>query len=183
MGQQLCFGEPRTDIFTIPEQELYRFDPMETDVEKMLTNAYESYSSAMLVDGIRSKCERLFENYCETREDIEWVYKNGDKGQQYFSIVYLDGLNKQWLFYPDYIVKKKNGEVWIIETKGGEIGNKSKNRDIQVKNKFEAFKNYATKKGLKWGFVRDKNDKLKINSTVYSDSLSTEDWKPLKDIF
>ena len=149
----------------------------------MLTNAYQSYSSAMVVEGIRSKCERLFENYCETRDDIEWVYKNGDTGQQYFSIVYFDGLQKQWLFYPDYIIKKKNGEVWIIETKGGEIGNTSKNIDIQVENKFEAFKSYAAKKDLKWGFVRDKNEKLKINNTVYSDSLSTEEWKPLKELF
>lgn len=175
--------EPKTVTFKIPEQELYRFDPNETDVEEMLTNAYQSYSSAMVVEGIRSKCERLFENYCETRDDIEWVYKNGDKGQQYFSIVYFDGLRKQYLFYPDYIVKKKNGEVWIIETKGGEINNKSKNIDIQVENKFEAFKNYANKKDLKWGFVRDKNEKLKINNTIYSDSLSMDEWKPLREIF
>lgn len=181
--QQALIIEPKTATFTIPEQELYRFDPTETDVEEMLTNAYQSYSSAMVVEGIRSKCERLFENYCETRDDIEWVYKNGDTGQQYFSIVYLDGLHKQWLFYPDYIVKKKDGEIWIIETKGGEIGNRSKNIDIQVENKFEAFKQYAIKKNLKWGFVRDKNEKLKINNTVYSDSLSTGEWKPLKDIF
>lgn len=184
LGQkQTIVFEPKTATFTIPEQELYRFDPTETDVEEMLTNAYQSYSSAMVVEGIRSKCERLFENYCETKDDIEWIYKNGDTGQQYFSIVYFDGLQKQWLFYPDYIVKKKNGEVWIIETKGGEIGNTSKNIDIQVENKFEAFKSYAAKKDLKWGFVRDKNEKLKINNTVYSDSLSTEEWKPLKELF
>lgn len=181
--QQALIIEPKTATFTIPEQELYRFDPTETDVEEMITNAYESYSSAMVVEGIRSKCERLFENYCETRDDIEWVYKNGDTRQQYFSIVYLDRLHKQWLFYPDYIVKKKNGEIWIIETKGGEINNRSKNIDIQVGNKFEAFKQYAMKKNLKWGFVRDKNEKLKINNTIYSDSLSTGEWKPLKDIF
>ncbi len=181
--QQLAFGAPKTATFTIPEQELYRFDPTETDVEEMLSNAYKDYSSAMVVEGIRSKCERLFENYCEERDDIDWVYKNGDTGQQYFSIVYLDGLRKQWLFYPDYIVKKKNGEVWIIETKGGEIGNKSKNIDIQIKNKFAAFKEYAAKKNLKWGFVRDKNEKLKINNTVYSDSLSTDGWRPLRQVF
>ena len=181
--QQTIVFEPKTATFTIPEQELYRFDPTEIDVEEMLTNAYQSYSSAMVVEGIRSKCERLFENYCETRDDIEWVYKNSDTGQQYFSIVYFDGLQKQWLFYSDYIVKKRNGEVWIIETKGGEIGNTSKNIDIQVENKFEAFKSYAAKKDLKWGFVRDKNEKLKINNTVYSDSLSTEEWKPLKELF
>lgn len=183
LAQQLSFGEPKTTTFTIPEQELYRFDPAETDVEGMLSNAYEAYSSAMVVEGIRSKCERLFENYCEEREDIDWVYKNGDSGQQYFSIVYLDGLRKQWLFYPDYIVKKKNGDVWIIETKGGEIGNMSKNIDIQVENKFAAFKEYAWKKDLKWGFVRDKNEKLKINYTVYSDSLSTDAWRPLREVF
>lgn len=132
---------------------------------------------------IRSKSERLFERYCEGRDDIEWVYKNGDTGQQYFSIVYLDTLRKQWLFYPDYIVKKKNGEVWIIETKGGEIGRISKNRDIQVENKFAAFKEYAAEKSLKWGFVRDKNDKLYLNNTEYTDNMQTEHWKPLKEVF
>ena len=62
----------------------------------------------------------LFVQYCETRDDIEWVYKNGDKGQQYFSIVYVDGIQHQWLFYVDYIVMKKDRTVWVIETKGGE---------------------------------------------------------------
>ncbi len=183
LARQVAFTEPKTAIFTIPEQEFYRFDPAEADVEEMQSNAYQGYSSAMVVEGTRSKCERLFENYCEERGDVEWVYKNGDTGQQYFSIAYWDGLGKQWLFYPDYIVKKKSGEVWIIETKGGESGNKSKNVDIQTGNKFAAFKAYAAKKGLHWGFVRDKNEKLKINNTVYSDSLGTDAWRPLREIF
>lgn len=182
MWKQISVVEPKKAIFKIPEQELYRFDPTETYVKEISSNAYKGYSSDILVEGIRSKCERLFENYCETRDDIDWVYKNGDTGQQYFSIVYVV-CNKQYLFYPDYIIKKKNGEVWIIETKGGEIGNKSKNIDIQVVNKFEAFKQYAMDKNLKWGFVRDKNEKLKINNTIYSDSMSTDNWKPLEDVF
>jgi len=169
--------------FTIPEQELYRYDPTETDVEEMLSSAYKDYSSAMIVEGIRSKSERLFERYCEQQTDIEWVYKNGDTGQQYFSVVYIDSLQKQWLFYPDYIVKKTNGDVWIIETKGGESGGKSKNIDIQVENKFASFKEYAEKKNLKWGFVRDKNDKLYINNTEYTDNMQNENWIPLKELF
>ena len=68
----------------------------------------------------------LFEKHCEKREDIDWVYKNGDSGQQYFSIVYIDAMQHQWLFYADYIVKKKDGTVWIIETKGGESRGKDK---------------------------------------------------------
>ncbi|MBP2636807.1 MAG: helicase [Firmicutes bacterium] len=175
--------ELKTSTFTIPEQELYRYDPSETDIDEFLSNAYKDYSSAMVVEGIRSKSERLFERHCEERDDIDWVYKNGDTGQQYFSVVYVDALAKQWLFYPDYIVKKKNGEVWIIETKGGEIGNQSKNIDRQVENKFVAFKRYAEEKNLHWGFVRDKNEMLKINNTEYSDDMKNEHWKPLKSIF
>ena len=166
------------------EKEPYRYDSTEPDVEAILSNAYKDYSSAMIVEGIRSKCERLFERFCEEhKDDFEWVYKNGDTGQQYFSVVYVDSLQKQWLFYPDYIVKKTNGEVWIIETKGGEVGKKSKNIDIQVENKFASFKVYAENKGLRWGFVRDKNEKLYINNTVYTDNMQTEHWKPLKSNF
>jgi len=180
--QSLVFA-PKTATFRIPEQELYRYDSTETDVEEFISNAYKDYSSAMIVEGIRSKSERLFERYCEEQEDIEWVYKNGDTGQQYFSVCYMGVMNKQWLFYPDYIVKKTNGDIWIIETKGGEIGNQSKNIDNQVENKFASFKQYAEKHGIKWGFVRDKNDKLYINNSEYTDNMATEHWKPLKDNF
>ena len=180
--QGMAFA-PKTATFRIPEQELYRYDSTETDVEELISNAYKDYSSAMIVEGIRSKCERLFERYCEEQDNIEWVYKNGDTGQQYFSVCYMGTLGKQWLFYPDYIVKKTNGEVWIIETKGGEIGNMSKNIDDQVENKFASFKEYAEKHGIKWGFVRDKNDKLYINNSEYTDNMTTEHWKPLKNNF
>lgn len=138
----------------------------------------------MTVDGLRSTSERLFEIHCEDRDDIEWIYKNGDTGQQYMSIVYLQGMSAQLLFYPDYIVKKKNGEVWIIETKGGgEQKGRSKNIDSMVENKFLAFKEYAEKHNINWGFVRDKNSRLFINNTVYKDDLSYDAWRPLKEVF
>lgn len=175
---------PKTSEFKIPEQDLIRYDSSETDVVEILSNAYQEYPSSALVDGIRSLPERLFERYCESNPSVDWVYKNGDKGQQYFSIVYMDGFYKQWLFYPDYIVKLKNGDIWIIETKGGEQKNgQSKNIDIQVKNKFEAFKEYAKNKNIKWGFVRDKNEALKINNTEYEDSMKSEHWKSISTAF
>ena len=46
-----------------------------------------------------------------------------------------------------------------------------------------SFKVYAENKGLRWGFVRDKNEKLYINNTVYTDNMQTEHWKPLKSNF
>ena len=38
---------------------------------------------------------------------------------------------------------KKDGTVWVIETKGGESKGKDKNIDPQIENKFNAFKSYA----------------------------------------
>ena len=174
---------PKTSEFKIPLEELYRYDALEDDVEEILSNAYEKYDTGMIVEGIRSKCERLFEYYCEDDDNVDWVYKNGDKGQQYFSIVYTTAFNRQQLFYPDYIVKLKNGDAWIVETKGGELNGNDKNIDKQVENKFNAFKNYAEANKINWAFIRDKNDKLKFNNTEYYANLSNENWKPIKELF
>ena len=125
----------------------------------------------------------LFEQHCEGRDDIEWVYKNGDTGQQYFSIVYVDGIQKQWLFYADYIVMKRDGTIWIIETKGGETKGKNKNIDDQIENKFNAFKAYASGKELRWGFVRDKDNQLYINNTEFVIDMADEHWVPLAEKF
>lgn len=114
---------------------------------------------------------------------IEWVYKNGDTGQQYFSIVYIDALQHQWLFYADCIVMKKDGTVWIIETKGGESHGQDKNIDKQTENKFNAFKIYAAEKCLHWGFVCDKDNQLYINNASFALDMADENWRPLETIF
>lgn len=108
--------------------------------------------------------------------------KNGDAGQQYLSIVYVNGIRKQWLFYPDYIIKTKDNNVWIIETKGGMEADHSKNIDCQAENKFNAFKSYAERYKLHWGFVRDIDEELYINNTVYTEDMHGENWVPLKNI-
>lgn len=175
--------EPKIVPFKIPTEDKFRYDPTETDVEEYLSNVYEKYTTQMTVSGLRSNSEILFEQYCEDSNDVEWVYKNGDTGQQYLSIVYLQGFEKQFLFYPDYIVKKKSGDIWIIETKGGEYKGKSKNIDDMTEHKFNAFKKYAEDNKINWGFVRDKNNRLYINNTKYVEELSNENWKPLREVF
>ena len=172
----------KTATFKIPEQDFFRYDPGVKREVEYISNAYKDYTSGFNTSIVRSLSEQLFEQYCETHSAIDWVYKNGDTGQQYFSIVYLDGLQKQWLFYPDYIVKMKDGTVWIIETKGGESHGKSKNIDPQIANKFVAFKEYAQKHELKWGFVRDLDNKLYINNTEFVLDMADEHWEVIEDI-
>ena len=172
--------EPKADIFRIPEKEFYRYDVNVKKEIEYLSNAYEKYTSAMNSTLIRSLSEQMFEKYCENDNTIDWVYKNGDSGIQYMSIVYLDGLLKQRLFYPDYIVKKKDGSIWIIETKGGQSSDGiDQNIDAQILNKFDAFKKYAEKYHINWGFVRNYNGELYLNNTKYVSDINDESWVEL----
>jgi len=79
--------------------------------------------------------------------------------------------------------RRKNGEVWIIETKGGESKDKSKNIDKQAANKFIAFKEYADSQRIKWGFVRDKDLRLYLNDTKYTEDMSDENWVRIEEKF
>ncbi|WP_295088114.1 DEAD/DEAH box helicase family protein [Ruminococcus sp.] len=183
-GKQLSFaGQAKTSTFTIPESELYKFS-MVKKIKPMTKNAYAGYTNEFVTSETRkSTPERLFEQFCERCNAIEWVYKNGDAGQQYFSIVYQDGFSgKQWLFYPDYIVKLSNGEVWIIETKGGMQGGFTKNIDIQVENKFKAFKDYAQRYNVMWGFVRDIDEELYLCNTEYTEEMTGDNWLQLESV-
>ena len=83
---------PKKSPFHIPEQDFFKYDPCVKNEVEYLSNAYHEYTSGFATSLVRSTSEMLFEQYCERQDDIEWVYKNGDTGQQYFSIVYLDGL-------------------------------------------------------------------------------------------
>ena len=183
LATQTALIDPKSVAFHIPEQDFFKYDPGVKNEIEYLSNAYHEYTSGYATSLVRSNSEMLFEQYCEKRDDIEWIYKNGDSGQQYFSIVYLDGLQHQWLFYADYIVMKKDGTVWIIETKGGESGGKGKNIDIQIGNKFNAFKQYADKHNLNWGFVRDKDNCLYINNTEFAIDMADEHWQDIDEVF
>lgn len=173
----------RNVVCKLPEQITYRYDPTVKNERVLEKNIYEGYTSGFVTDVVKSTSEVLFEKYCESRDDIDWVYKNGDHGQEYFSIVYSQGFGAGKLFYADYIVKKKDGTVWIIETKGGERRGEDKNVDKQIANKFNAFKQYAAEHNLHWGFVRDKDYSLYINNTEFSEDMADEHWVPLEKVF
>lgn len=172
----------KTSTWKLPVEDFYRYAPYEKDVEIYEKNAYKDYTTAMTVSGLRSVPEQEFERYLENNDKVDWYYKNGDTGQKYLSVLYGTSLDKQYLFYPDYILKMKNGDVWIIETKGGEKQGESQNIDKQSENKFKAFKRYAEElRRIKWGFVRYRDSRPFINNTVYTDDMSSEYWHRLED--
>ena len=65
--------------------------------------------------------ENKFIKFLESPQNksVIWWHKNGDTGSEHFSISYYNpDENKEKLFYPDWIIKTKNG-VLIVDTKAG----------------------------------------------------------------
>lgn len=170
--------------FTIPLTERYTYNPKLSDTKNVETNAYANYTTASIA--VRpSIVERLMERWLEEHSDIvEFFYKNGDKGPQYFSLVF--GTNGGFShFYPDFIVKMKNGEIYIIETKGGEdVKGNDKNIDAYAPAKYEALKKYGVEYNIKWAFVRDMNEELfYLNEGEWVDEMNGGIWRTIEDLF
>ena len=171
-----------TYTFRIPQETLFTYNARAKNQSVMDKNVYSGYLSSAEP---RSDSERAFEKYCESSKSVKWLYKNGDKGSEYFSIVYTDNSGKLKSFYPDYIVGLENGETWIIETKGGfDRSGKSEDIDIFSPKKFEVLKAYLQKHKLHGGFVRkDKqSQELCICTENYSDDIQSADWKLLTEV-
>ncbi len=167
--------------FRIPQACLFTYNGEAKTQLVMKKNVYQNYLSSAAP---RSMPEVKFEKFCERSDSVEWWYKNGDKGNEYFSIVYTDNSNRQKLFYPDYIISV-NGELWIIETKGGfDRSGNSQDIDLYTPKKFGVLKAYLEEHGLKGGIVRNDatTDELCICMDHYSDDIGSDDWAILSDV-
>lgn len=177
---------PATKIFKFSDEEVFKVDESEKDTSLMTKNAFEGYTRQFVTKKSgRSLVEIKFEDYCEKSDNVDWIYKNGDCGKDYLSIVYYNYFaREQFYFYPDYIVKMTNGDIWIIEAKGGQTGNTDNNIDTKTKNKFISFKRYAENQNINWGFVRDVDGSaLYLNNTEYFDDMHNEHWRPISEFF
>ena len=52
-----------------------------------------------------------------SKDYIDWWYKNGDEGKQHYSIPYENSQKEKSLFYVDFIIRMKNGKVFLFDTK------------------------------------------------------------------
>lgn len=121
--------------------------------------------------------EEKFIKFLEVSKNIIWWHKNGDSGSEHFSISYYNpDENKEKLFYPDWIIKTKDG-VLIADTKAG-ITADSKD----TKYKAEALQMWFNgKKGFSGGIiVQDGPNGWKINRNKnYFFSSSMKGWDVL----
>lgn len=166
----------------VPVQQYYKQHKKVESTKILQKNIFEGYGNNILIEPNRTYSEQEFERWCETYDAVKSVYKNGDKGDEYFSVVYRKAFRRNH-FYPDYIIETTNGDIWIIEAKGGMSSDgTSRNIDSYAKNKFDALKAYAEKHPeIKWGFVRAIGTQLYLSNTEWSEDMTNRNiWKPIE---
>lgn len=96
--------------------------------------------------------ERRFSDYLEANKMyIDWWYKNGDEGKQHYSIPYINSKGEKSLFYVDFVVRMKSGQVYLFDTK-------TENSDPEAPNKHNALIDYMTGSDLKGGVIVENNE-------------------------
>ena len=174
--------EEEAPIFTILDQ--YDF----TDDYKEVPQKLCALDKCFVLKKYKGEENELkFIDYLENKgKKIEWWFKNGDQGKNYFAIKYYNSAeNKEELFYPDWIISFKDGKVGIFDTKQGQTAisqetiDKAKALSIKIK---ELGKKYVG------GIVVMENKIWHCNNSenyLYSKGNLDKDkkWKLLDELF
>ncbi len=131
--------------------------------------------------------ELKFIKYLESKgKQIDWWFKNGNQGKEYFAIKYFNSIDdKEALFYPDFIIRFKNGKIGIFDPKKDqtaedpETADKAKSLVLKLK---ELDKNYIG------GIVVFENGVWNYNSSKkyhYQKGKISQDknWQPMEKLF
>lgn len=131
-----------------------------------------------------------FVKYLERKQGkINWWFKNGDYGKNYFGIKYTNSETKrESLFYPDWIIQFSDGQIGIFETKEGRTaaGSETIDKARALQGKLQEFRKKDGKNYI-GGIVIKENE-----IWYYNDSLNyfkgqsvndNEDWNPFENFF
>ena len=97
----------------VPEQRVY-------DAETFHVAPAENHALLPFVElNVASNPEKEFISFLEANSRyIDWWYKNGDNGKANYAIEYHKGEGgEKGLFYVDFVIRMKNGHVYLFDTK------------------------------------------------------------------
>jgi len=128
------------------------------------------------------RSEKVFIDFLEKSEIIEWWFKNGDRDRIFFAVPYKNGEEKP--FYVDFIIKLKDGRIGLFDTKEG-ITQKVAGTKIDGLNKYIKIENQKGKKLFGGIVINTKKDYR--GRWIYFDKMSKElkdndfnNWKDLE---
>lgn len=135
-------------IWEVPAERLYKRETHEIK-PKVEDHALLPFVELKSV----STPEQRFTDFLEANmQYIDWWYKNGDEGKQHYSIPYVNSQGEKSLFYVDYIIRMKNGKLYLFDTK-------SENSDSEAPNKHNALIDYmASQKNMQGGVIIENHD-------------------------
>lgn len=143
--------------FELPAEQFYN----EYTDEIVKTKGYAYAPSYLSVDRSKPECE--FEEFLNSNATkLDWWWKNGENKQDYFGVKY-EYQDSIYTFYPDYLVKFKNGKLGIFEVK--DAGDRDGN--TITKAKAEALQKWITikkRKDVIGGIVIMKDKAWMVNS-------------------
>lgn len=118
-------GETRLEehnTFRIPSEQEFGQNYEECKMDKHILQPYYRPKQ----DSNQSyKTEIAFENVLNASNKIDWWYRNKEGESKYFAVIYemtnprKNNEIEKRAFYPDYIVKFKDGRIGIYDTKSG----------------------------------------------------------------
>lgn len=123
-----------------------------------------------------SNPERGFEAFLERNTQfIDWWYKNGDEGMTNYSIPYTNRDGERALFYVDFIVRMKSGEVFLFDTK-------SEESDPNAPAKHNALREYmaaenAKGRRLDGGVIIGSGDLWRFSEFKIENTHDTDTWQ------
>ena len=169
--------------FSVPNIDQYGENYTMTPSDKHVLEPYFAHDS-------RPKTEIYFEKLLDKSDRVDWWYKNGEKMQQYFAIPYIAENEKTGVlapasFYPDYIVRYKDGSIGIYDTKSGMTVTSG---DTKLKaNALQGYLQEQNKEGdmnLKGGIIDVQTDKrtlLYCDDADY-DAVDASKWRAFSEL-
>lgn len=122
-----------------------------------------------------SKPEEHFEAFLEAnKEYIDWWYKNGDAGRQHYAISYENKAGLKSLFYVDFVIRMKNGQIFLFDTK-------SAGSDPDAVEKHNALIDYMASeenkdKHLHGGIIIERNSSWKYCPVKIENTTDIMEW-------
>lgn len=131
--------------------------------------------------------EKRFLDYIDTKKDkIEWWFKNGDYGKEYFAIRYWNSKENAFhLFYPDWIIRFRDGRIGIFDTKAGNTALPEGEGNTKDKAKYLSIKIRELGKNYLGGIAVFENGVWYYNDSEdyeYAPGKLNKNWKLLEEV-
>lgn len=174
--------ERESPVFSIQREYLYT-DDYEEVPQKLC--ALEKFYLLPSYSGRDN--ETKFATYLDKKaEQIDWWFKNGNQGKDYFAVRYTHtDTGAEDLFYPDWIIRFKDGTVGIFDTKKGRTATDTETADkanaLQAKLK-QFGKKFVGGIAIEEAGVWYYNDSARYSFKDGQSVNDSKDWKPFEDL-